>query len=91
MSASIECRGEVLGWIHEYYGDGVERFCIEMEGITGLEKLCRQADSEPIRVEGMPPMDYRTFKKEILSRTKKIYLSTHEYNMDFHPSYFKPE
>ncbi|MFH1002486.1 MAG: hypothetical protein V1759_04490 [bacterium] len=86
MSDSLKYKGRVLGWIHTYMGEeNVTKFNIEMEGISALEQLCRLSDKEILEVDGMLPMDYTTFKKEILSRIKRVYLSSHEYNLDFHP------
>lgn len=89
MSDSLRHKGEVLGWIHSYTGEvGVTKFNIQMEGIRALEQLCRLSDEEILEVDGMPPMNYVTFKKEILGRIRRVYLSSHEYNMDLVPDRF---
>ena len=85
MSDALGYRGQLLGWIHSFTGDGVNKFVIDMAGIEALEKLCRLSDDELISVGDMPLKSYDWFKKEILGRTKRIYLSTEEYLADFHP------
>ena len=86
MSDVLKYNEKNLGYVHSYIGDGTNKFDLEMEGIGGLEQLFRLFDGEELEVEGIPPMTYRDFKDRILSRTKRIYLSTHEYNLDTHPA-----
>ena len=85
MSDAFRYKGHVLGWIHSYLGDSATKFNIQMNSISALEQLCRLSDGELLEIDGLPPMVYEQFKKQIISKTKRIYLSTHEYNIDFHP------
>ena len=61
MSDALRYKGKNLGWIHSYTGDGTNKFDLEMEGIGGLEQLCRLSDGEELEVEGLPSMTYRDF------------------------------
>jgi len=84
MSDALRYKGSILAWIHSYAGDDTTKFNIVMEGISSLEQLCRITDEEILEVDEMPSMTYKKFKDEILSKTKRIYLSGKEYNLDFH-------
>ena len=68
-----------LGNVYIINGDKISKFDIVMEGINTLEQLCRLSDEEILKIDGMPAMTYRRFKEDILSKTKRIYLSTKEY------------
>jgi hypothetical protein len=84
MSDALQYKGSILAWIHSYTGDDTSKFNIVMEGIGALEQLCKLSDEEILNVDGLPPMNYGEFKKQIISKAKRIYLSDHEYNIDFH-------
>lgn len=84
MSDALRYKGKCIGWIHSYTGDETNKFNLQMEGISGLEQMCKLSDEEILEVDGMQPMTYRNFRDTVLSKTKRIYLSTHEYNLDFH-------
>ena len=85
MSDGISYKGKVLGWIHSHSEDNTTKFVLEMDGINGLEELCKLSDQEILEIEGMSPITYKDFRTRILERTKRIYLSISEYNLDFHP------
>ena len=84
MADALRYNGKTLGWIHSYTGDRINKFNLTFEGIDGLEQMCRLADEELLEIDGMQALNYREFREVILSRTKRIYLSVHEYNLDFH-------
>ena len=91
MSDAIGYRGQLLGWVHSVTMGGASKFVIDFNGTEALEKLCRLSDDELISVGDMPLKSYDWFKKEILGRTQRIYLSTEEYLADFHPRAGKSE
>lgn len=82
MSDAIIYKTQILGWIHSFTGDGSNKFIVVMDGLKSLDAMCKLPDDEPISVEGMPPMNCKMLKEEILARTKRIYLSEHEYLLD---------
>ena len=84
MSDNLVHEGRCLGYVHSYTGDDSTKFILEMEGIDGLERLCKLPDEALLEL-GESSMTYREFRERILSITKRIYLSTHEYNLDMHP------
>ena len=86
MGDALRYKGNILTWIHSYTGENRTQFNLIMEGVGALEQLCRLSDEEILEVDGMNPMTYREFKEQIASRTRRIYLSDHEYNLDFHSS-----
>ncbi|MEK6925757.1 MAG: hypothetical protein AABW50_00610 [Nanoarchaeota archaeon] len=85
MSDAIKYNEKVLGWIHSYTGDDTSKFNIVMEGFGSLEIMCKGSDEEILNIGEMPSLTFKEFKDQIISKTKRIYLSDHEYNIDFHP------
>ena len=81
MSNAFSYKGKILGHIHSYIEESITKFVMEVEDIEALERLCRLADDEIIEINGTHFL-YKQFKKEILTKTKRINLSNREYNLD---------